>query len=68
MIPFLTPAFPEGVPQLSYPIAIGILAIVGMFNRIPKDDPEDKLPHQLGRAILKWGLILLTGWIAHLFM
>lgn len=68
IIPFLTPAFPSGVPQLNYPIAIGILTLANMFSRIPKNDPKDTPWNQIGRALLKWGFILLTGWVAHLFM
>lgn len=68
IVPFLTPAFPEGVPQLNYPIAIGILTLASMFSRIPKNAPEDTIQNQIGRALLKWVLILLIGWVAHLFM
>ncbi len=62
---------PLGLPPIGMAMAIGIGSIIGLLQHTPAAKPlkkgkelEDWL-NRLGNAVLKVGVVLLVGWIAH---
>jgi hypothetical protein len=63
---FISPAF--GLPQLTYPVAIGISGIFGMLTYQQKQKSTEDLSSMYVTAMLVPALTLLIGYIAKQFM
>lgn len=63
---FVVPVF--GAPALSLMIAIGLGLLVSLLEPITPPIPTKHIPRYLAIAFLNPLLILICGWIAHLFL